>query len=251
MSSSVVNAILNVHSGVPWPKDIVDLEYDGCLVKLVPPKRRSPDHLFDTYPIAVGQGSNRAEATVNIAVVRRFLNALAWREQSYVREVSIEVTSLAIARAVQGLGNAIVDHFDATGLAVPASREARLALAFYREGLSLQHTAYQFLSFFKVFNILNASGKPQIAWLNAHLGGVVGEAACRQRDDLVDRESDVGNYLYTSGRCAVAHAFTTPLVDPDNVEDQHRLSHDLPLIRELAALYMQKELAIPAPRGAV
>lgn len=88
MSRSVVHAMLNVHSGVPWPNEILDLTYDGFQVKLVPPKRKSPGEQYDTYPIAVGQGTSRLEATAHIPVVRRFLNALAWRgKRTFVRLV--------------------------------------------------------------------------------------------------------------------------------------------------------------------
>lgn len=251
MTPSVVHAMLNVDAGVPWPSRILDLSYGGGHIKLVPPKRKSPSELYDTYPIAVGQGRDLSEATANVPLVRRFLNALAWREQTHIREVGLEVTSWATHQAIQVLVNPVVDNFDSSSLVEPHSEAARLALAFYREGLSLQHTAFQFLSFFKVFNILNATGGPQIDWLNAHHAAVVGAKARKRVDALLANGGDVGGYLYKSGRCAVAHAFATPLVDPDSVDDERRLASDLPVIRELAAHYMQSELGLPAPRRAV
>jgi len=56
---------------------------------------------------------------------------------------------------------------------------------------------------------------------------------------------DIGEYLYTSGRCAVAHASTTPVVDPDNPEDFLRLSADMPVLRALAEHIIINELGVP------
>jgi hypothetical protein len=141
----------------------------------------------------------------------------------------------------------VATHFDTTNLFVPPTNDARLALAFYRDGLSLEHTAYRFLSFFKVFNITMSSGQAQEAWLNAHLSLVSGADAKARLAALNSSEPNIGRYLYGSGRCAVAHAFSTPLVDPDNPEDQLRLANDLALIRELAAIFIQRELGVPRP----
>jgi hypothetical protein len=58
-----------------------------------------------------------------------------------------------------------------------------------------------------------------------------------------DGINDVGEYLYGQGRCAVAHANNTT-VDPDDYADRRRLSADLPLVKEVAALFIEKELGI-------
>ena len=56
--------------------------------------------------------------------------------------------------------------------------------------------------------------------------------------------TDIGEYLYASGRCAVAHAGTNPTVDPEDPEDMDRLCKDLPLIRAMAAHVIEKELNV-------
>lgn len=251
MSVGKVFAIINVHSGIAWPREFQRVAYAGREIQLVPPKPKGPGEFYDTYPIAVGEGTDRDDAAASVPVVRQFLNAIAWREQTYVREVGLEVTSWAHRQAVQVLGNDLGDNIDASSLVAPTSREARLSLAFYREGLSLEHIGYQFLSFFKVLNIQLANGSPQIAWLNSNHIHVVGGDARKRLDELLAAEPDLGKYLYVSGRCAVAHAFNKPLIDPDNVEDDIRLRSDLPLIRELAAIRMQRDFGIAAPRRAV
>lgn len=54
--------------------------------------------------------------------------------------------------------------------------------------------------------------------------------------------SDVPQYLYESGRCAVAHAFSDPVVDPDDVTDLRRLSIDM--IRSIAEHLIEHELKV-------
>ena len=51
--------------------------------------------------------------------------------------------------------------------------------------------------------------------------------------------------LYESGRCAVAHAFADPLVDPDDLADLRRLSADLDVVRALAEYLIEHELHVP------
>jgi len=36
--------------------------------------------------------------------------------------------------------------------------------------------------------------------------------------------------------CAVAHAFSQPIVDPDDAQEVRRLSSDLPIIKEIAEI---------------
>ena len=57
--------------------------------------------------------------------------------------------------------------------------------------------------------------------------------------------TDPADYLYKSCRCAVAHAYSDPTIDPDNVAQLRRLSSDLPLIRFAAQLIIKDEMGIP------
>ena len=62
-------------------------------------------------------------------------------------------------------------------------------------------------------------------------------------------EPDVANYLYVSGRCAVAHAFNqTNVVNPDDPADLIRLHEDLPVIRELARIAIERAFGVKSER---
>jgi hypothetical protein len=61
---------------------------------------------------------------------------------------------------------------------------------------------------------------------------------------LKKKQGDPADYLYKSGRCAVAHAFADPIVDPDDVTDLRRLSEDIWLMRNLTAYLIKSNFKI-------
>ncbi len=240
--------MVSVSSGVPWPADKQLVHFGGRAILLVPPRRDGAGELR-AYPLAAIEHTTGDVDEEVVRIIRRFLSALSWRHQAGIREV--DVTYGAPLRA----GTRIPDNFttavfDADGLPDPTDDRARMALAFYREGLALMniHVAYSFLSFFKVLNVRLASGTDQIAWINAHCTLAALPDCDARLKQIQATTSDVGSYLYASGRCAVAHAFATPVVDPNEIADQQRLSRDLPIIRGLSAILIRAEWSIPAPR---
>lgn len=58
--------------------------------------------------------------------------------------------------------------------------------------------------------------------IRATLRALKDQLAVSRLDALRAVEPDVAKYLYESGRCAVAHAYSEPIVDPDDVSDLHR-----------------------------
>lgn len=99
----------------------------------------------------------------------------------------------------------------------PVDEKARLALALYREDLSVNSVPYQFLGFAKIINVLHAGGSAQKAWIGAVLPNVTDADARARLAELSGEVADVSAYLFESGRCAVAHANTSPVVNPDDV----------------------------------
>jgi hypothetical protein len=106
------------------------------------------------------------------------------------------------------------------------------------------------LSFFKILNIVANNGPKQKAWINANVinFGSNNHAKFEMTRRLTELKNsgvtDIGEYLYGSGRCAVAHAGTSPTVDPESPDDMERLSKDLPLTRAMAAHVIEKELKV-------
>lgn len=141
-------------------------------------------------------------------------------------------------------GWATVDPPHCIYLPRAAHPDADLAVALYREGLSLNSLSLGFLSLFKVLNIRYISGSSQEKWINANLYRIWYQPAVDRLRELRATNQDVGHYMYVQGRCAVAHANSNPLVHPDKYEDRRRLEADFPLMKELAALFIETELGV-------
>jgi hypothetical protein len=107
----------------------------------------------------------------------------------------------------------------------------RLVLGLYREGLNSDSPFYRFLSF---WNALDAAFDHDIPCIKAFL-----EAEAPRRAGALDYASppdDWPDYLYDSGRCAIAHAIRDPgrpVLDPDLPDDRARLHRDSGLLERL------------------
>lgn len=150
-----------------------------------------------------------------------------------------------LARGTYGVsGYAAVKPWNYLYLPSAQNVYADLALALFREGLSVNSVPFAFLSYFKVLNIVFTSGQSQKDWINNNLVHVLYRPALDRLQELSKSDGDLGDYLYRRGRCAVAHANETPLVNPDSYEDKRRLELDLPLMKEIAALFIERELGV-------
>jgi len=122
--------------------------------------------------------------------------------------------------------------------------DAWLGLALYREALGLNSVAYKVLGFLKIINIRYQKGSDQTAYMNSVLPFIRDHFAAQRLAQLQATQPDVGAYLYESCRCAVAHANTQPLVNPDNSLDTARLESDVHLIRAVAEHCIEFELGV-------
>lgn len=202
----------------------------------------------DLYPVVALEHSGMSFEDGQ-RLISAFINSVAW-----VRKAGIRTAQFGGGSRVQGLGGqdakALLDHrFELNYVPEPVDEKARLALAFYREGLTLNSVAYQCLSFFKILNIALGSWKDQVAWIDANI------ADARQRDAFSTRDWEkkagfdptretAGGYLYVSNRCAIAHANADPLIDPDDPDDRQRLVNDLPMVKALAEHFIEKEFGV-------
>jgi hypothetical protein len=135
-------------------------------------------------------------------------------------------------------------------LPVPPEPKARIALGLYREAVSVNSVPYEFLGYFKVINTRYDKGKTQqIPWINLTLPLLTDPAALKRLAELTSQCANVGEYLYYSGRCAVAHAWSDPVVDPDDPDDIMRLSSDMPVAKALAEYLIEHEYGLKWERS--
>jgi len=227
-----------VDTSIPWPASDTTVSYHGQTIHF----RAATDTTMPMLDVAFGFDTSPEQAEL---LLRRFMSALAWMESARLRATT-SITAdrrVALGRPL-GSGITINQRFRADHLPEPSDPKAQLALAIYREAMGLNSIPYQFLSYFKVLNVLHASGPAQKAWIRRVLPSISDAEANQRLAALSVLQPDVAAYLYESGRCAVAHAFAEPVVDPDDPGDERRLKSDLPVIRALARYLLEHEYGV-------
>jgi hypothetical protein len=127
---------------------------------------------------------------------------------------------------------------------VEKDSKARLALALYREARTISSVPFSFLSYFKILNIFWKESNKLIDGIRSMLPKLKDAEALDRIKQLATTQSDIPKYLYESGRCAVAHAYSFPIVDPDDLKDLRRLSQDRWVIKAIAEELIERELKV-------
>lgn len=228
-----------------WPNMPIAVPFDGRTAVLSPPT--------DTLACrAALLDPNRMTCEEGGTVLSRFLSRLAWAKNGGVEEFFHIGTNLPNEPGRLGQGTyarsgwATIDPPHYIYLPSTLGEKAELGLALYREGLSVNSVPFGFLSLFKILNIRHASGAAQKKWINDNLATICYLPAAAMLNEIQALHQNVGHYMYVHGRCAAAHASSTPLVNPDIYADRCRLESDFPLIKELAALFIENELDVPS-----
>lgn len=233
---------VGVTGGAGWPKEETTISFGGYDLILKPATRDKSQSVHIDL-----NGITNIEA---LTLINRFLSILAWCDDQAM-ENHYGWSGNPVPVAVPKIRNA-------TGscIAFPFYREfekdpkVNLALALYREGLTVNSNAFQFLSFFKILNIFwrdkYINKKNEIVeGIRDYLNKLMDELAIKRKEELLKKEEDIAEYLYESGRCAIAHAYSEPIVDPDDVEQLRRLSEDIHIIKNIAELLIENELNVP------
>ncbi len=227
-----------VEPGVPWPESAWTITYEGRDLELTPGST-------DTYPMVSLQLRQDELPELGIALISRFLSALSWIERRGARIVHRSAGGARITFGGHRRGG-ISGGFDPEHLPQRLSSQQRLALALYREAQSTEEEFYAFLSYFKIINMLHADGQSQMDWIRANVHRASDQGVRTRVMELQSAGTDVGEYLYVSCRCAVAHAATDPIADPDAPGDVERIRKDLFLIRSLAEVMIEHEFGVPS-----
>ena len=122
----------------------------------------------------------------------------------------------------------------------PDSKPGWLALALYKEGHNSTSEFYKFLSFWKVLEVAIRDRNKRWEWINSNAenAGIEPE----RLSEMLRSHSSIAEYLYGSGRCAIAHVSRDPVVNPDDLEDRVRLSRDARIVEHLARMAITQGL---------
>lgn len=232
-----------VRAGFSWPNKVVEIPFEGSIAVLSP----ATTDLACTASLYFANGFDFETGATRLS---RFLSCLAWSQRGGIEEHFAVGTNDSQDPGRLGLSTfatsawANVDPWRQLYMPRAHTEKACLALALFREGMTLNSEPLSFLSFFKIVNVLFPDGPKQKAWLNKNLGAVKYGKEFDRLKEIAMGQTDIGDYLYKQGRCAVAHAYGSPVADPDNYADRSRLRNDLPLIKALAEHCIERELGV-------
>lgn len=119
-----------------------------------------------------------------------------------------------------------------------------LALAIYREAKNSNSVFYQFLNYFKIINMINPKGKDQKEWINRNINSI---KLTEEENKRLQSIINLGEYLYSCGRCAIAHASyanNDKIANPDNYYDYEMICEMLQIIEKFAVYIMINEMDI-------
>lgn len=189
--------------------------------------------------------TRHAHQLAEMTAVNRFLSIVSWSYKDSLRnEYGWSGNPIPVAVPAENLVRSINPRFLIRWSPLQEPKQ-QLAVALYREAMSVNSLPFQFLGFFKIINVLHKSGPAQVSWIRETLPKLIDSHLQERLVALHESEPDAAQYLYESGRCAVAHAFADPLIDPDDLTDLRRLSADLHVVRALAEHLIEHELHVP------
>jgi len=231
--------VANIQTGSMWPVNAQKVMYRGEVFWILPMMKGH----YPAVAMKVPKGKNRLECE---KLVMRFISNLSWVED---RGFIVEGLGGGSLPAPMGRdkerGFVICEEFDLSYFPEPASDKALLALALMREGRGLNHPAYAFLSFYRVLEVAFPNPNTRKKWISDNVGLVRDH---RTKEAIAELQAkgikDVGAHLYESGRCAIAHAARTPIIDPDDPSDTRRLYSELPIMAALAQKAVEEELGV-------
>ena len=228
---------LGVSGECGWPDSQIEVRFGTTRLILMPPTSITSASIH----LETHSNDNLDEMTT----VNRFLSVVSWADKQSLQNdygwsgnpVPCAVRKMSLARSINRdfltRWNPLLDP------------KQQLAVALYREAMSVNSVPYKVLGFFKIINILYKDGPAQMAWIKETLPKLTENYLRGRILALSNAESDVAKYLFVSCRCAVAHASSDPLIDPDDLTHLRRLSADLEVVQALAEYLIKYELNVP------
>jgi hypothetical protein len=233
--------VANIQTDSYWPVTSHKVRWRGVDIWIVPIMKG----FYPAVAMMVPPGRSRPECE---ELLMRFLSMLSWVEE---RGFLVEGGGCSGGNLPRPMGRdkergfSICDEFDLSYFPEVTDEKALLALALMREGRSLNHVGYAFLSFYRVLEVAFSTDSQRIAWISAALANLTGYGVKEALDAIkAQGVTDIGRHLFQSGRCAMAHANRQPIVDPDKPADLRRLGAELPIVRALAAKAIEDELGV-------
>ena len=177
-----------------WPKKMQVVSYEGKEFILLPAGEPNPPFYTRQLPAislrADAYGLTREQARREIM---RFASALSWRERG-----KIEIVTWTGGNIPRSMGiiwnNGIIDYLSSEHLPTITNEKSAAALAFYREGASLDNPFYAFFSFYKAFSVAIPDGQTRSQWIANKRSEIDNSDAKKRLEELESQGIDVSNY---------------------------------------------------------
>lgn len=233
---------VGVKGGAIWPTQEAKVTFGGHELILRPATKDTEQSIH----IALGRITDIEALTL----INRFLSVLTWCDEQGMENLygwSGNPVPVNVPRSSRVVGSSIMGFPFNRNLG--SDPKAKLALALYREARTINSGSFEFLDYFKILNIFwedkYRNGQNQIIeGIRKILPQLTDQQATDRIKALNKQTPDVSKYLYESGRCAIAHAYASPIVDPDDVTDLRRLSQDVWVVRAIAEHLIENELGV-------
>jgi hypothetical protein len=235
--------VVSIADDAFWPSAPQKVRWRGADIWIIP----VTNDFHSAIALRAPSGLHRAGCQ---ELLLRFLSTLSWVEETgFAVEGGVSVGNLPRPlRRFKEHGFAIRDEFDLAYLPEVTDANAMRALALMREGRSLNHVGYAFLSFYRVIETAFPSASSRVAWMTDSIAELTGfgvdEALGSIRAQGITTPKDISLHLFRSGRCAMAHGAGEPIVDPDKLDDLWRLRSELPIVRALAVKAIEEVFGV-------
>jgi hypothetical protein len=175
--------------------------------------------------------------------VNRLLSWLVWSHHAPIRKgsgIAGRKRTLPLTWAPRMSGGIKIgtDYLFAAYRAEAAAR-CSLALALYREGKNAESIFYEYLSYWKILEVTFPKKDDRWDWINRN---VAHTSEAQRVAEIAASNPSIAEYLDYSGRCAIAHVFHKPVIDPDDREDNIRISKDVRLVEQIARMAIREGL---------
>lgn len=229
---------------VTWPSEPTLVKFGGHHFVLMP---RTKENVQSVHMDLVGNKLDDSKATT---LIRRFLSLLAWCDDNFAtlglgwsgNPVPVPVPKPELA--FRTTGHYIFDR------KIPATPEARRALALYREALNAEHgglISYAVLSYYKIIELTQPHRGATKNWFRDNFSYARSLDYLKRPLDDFDQlrgPTEPHEYIYKSCRLAVAHAGKDSESDPDDASELLRLHTVADIMQVLARHCIEMEFKI-------
>ncbi len=235
---------IGVENQVTWPKKAMRIEFEGTPFVLM------PKTLDSIQSMHIDLTEARLDERRGRTVMNRLLSLMSWCDDNFA-VLGDGWSGNPVPVPVQRRDLIFTTAYDwAFDRKLPASGDARRALALYREALNAEVNgivSYAVLNFYKIVEMRHHGKAAVKNWFRDNFHVV--ETDNSARSDLKRFHEICGNeqphiYIYNSCRLAVAHAGKDSKSDPDDAEEIVRLHIAARILRRLARHLIREEFKV-------